>query len=228
MSQAERRFFVPEFAETRIDGESGELVGFASVFHDPTASEGTQFVLFDDRESGGFRMVERINPRAFNRAVKTERQRVVGLFNHNADNVLGSFPGTMKLEVLPRGLFYKIAPSERTIFKDVADMVRTGDVQGSSFAFIVRKEKRYAEGDTEIREILDLDLFDVGPTPYPAYKGTSSQMRYAGDSDLAELRARFAPPAIDQVNADQLRPIAPKWKAIQRSETIVKHGIPIK
>lgn len=187
----ERRFFLPDLAETRVDEGTGELIGFAAVFFDPSDPDNTQFTLWDDRESGGVRMVERVHPRAFNRAVKRERQNVMGLFNHDSNNVLGRFPGTMRLEVLPRGLFYRVKPSERTIWKDVSDMVRAGDVPGSSFGFVVTKENVKTEGDkTEIREITDLDLIDVGPTPFPAYTGTSAAMRIADPESIAELRRK--------------------------------------
>ena len=39
-----------------------------------------------------------------------------------------------------------------------------------------------------MRELLDVDLFDVSPVVFPAYEGTSVSMRSA--SDISELRAK--------------------------------------
>lgn len=164
----ERRFGPILSVETRDSGKT--LIGYAAVFYDGTQE--TEFDYF-----GMFR--ERIMPGAFDRAIQ-EKQDVRALFNHNPDHVLGRIASeTLKLEADQKGLRYTISLGETTAAKDVALYVARRDVRGSSFAFQVVKQSwtDIGAGNPDVREITDLDLFDVGPVTFPAYESTTAEMK---------------------------------------------------
>ena len=150
----------------RDDG-ARSIVGYAAVFYDGTPN--TEFALPG--------LSERIAPGAFDRALK-DKQDVRALFNHDADQVLGrTVAGTLKLSADKRGLKYEIDPPDTQVARDLLITIERGDISGSSFAFVVRKQE-FAEGEqVSIRVIKDLDLFDVGPVTYPAYSATSIGIR---------------------------------------------------
>ena len=187
--------------ETRADGRP-VITGYAAVYHradDP----GTEFTLYED---ASFRLVERIAPGAFDRAVADDDVRA--LFNHDADHVLGrTRAGTLRLSVDERGLRYEIDPPDTQTARDVVEMLRRGDVSGSSFAFNIRAEQiDKSDKAVWVRTLTDLSLFDVGPVTYPAYKGTEAGVR-SGDSPAvaAALAARDAEQvaaALDWIDAE--------------------------
>ncbi|MCA9167578.1 MAG: HK97 family phage prohead protease [Planctomycetales bacterium] len=102
----------------------------------------------------------------------------------------------MSVTVDSVGLRYEIEPADTTLYRDVAEMIRRGDIDGSSFGFKVLKEDWLIENGLEIRELLDVELLDVGPVTFPAYTAASS--------DLASRQAASAR-AIDQAQIDRER-----------------------
>lgn len=166
--------------EKRDDGES-VIAGHAAVFYDGTPE--TEFELWKD-------LVERVMVGAFDDAL-SRPDNVRALFNHDPNMVLGRTPNTLTLSTDKRGLRFEILPGSTTIATDVVEHVSRGDVTGSSFAFRVTEEKwRVEEDDLEIREILNVELFDVGPVTYPAYEGTDVGLRAEGG--VEEARAAYA------------------------------------
>lgn len=193
----ERRYLpneeCPVAIETRGD-ESPRIVGRAAVFYDGTKD--TEYTLYDAIVSDDGRtlqpaLIERINPRAFNRAVN-DRQDVRALFNHDPNLVLGrTSSGTLVLSKSLRGLDYSIEPGKTTVANDVQEHIRRGDVTGSSFGFNVREQKFYfdEERQAEIREIMSVDLLDISPVTFPAYSSTSTGIR--SETDSAECRSAW-------------------------------------
>jgi HK97 family phage prohead protease len=195
----ERRF--TKGAKVRAKGDDAKpgLTGYAAVF-------GQDYVIYDSKS---FRMVERIKPGTFTRAID-EEQDVRGLFNHSADNVLArTTNSTLQLVQDTKGLAFDLDLDTRThIAQDVRCFVDRGDVTGCSFAFSVRKQtwtETEEDGFTTYqREIEDVDLFDVGPVTYPAYDATSVSARTAAafarelrsapwaEGMPAEIRAKIA------------------------------------
>lgn len=120
-------------------------------------------------------VVERIMPGAFDRALKEDDVRA--LFNHDANRVLGrTGSGTCKLTVDATGLRYEITPPNTPTGDEVAELLRRGDVSGSSFAFIPRRSTNRSESGLNVIEVRDVQLFDVGPVVFPAYDGTTAGM----------------------------------------------------
>lgn len=148
--------------EVRSDGGRTVVSGYAAVFNS----------FFDEL---GYREI--IKPGAFARALQ-QSQDVRGLFNHDPNHVLGrTRSGTMRLYEDETGLRYEIDPPETTTARDVVESLKRGDISGSSFSFTVAPggETWRSEGDQYIRELTDLDLYDVGPVTFPAYTATTSE-----------------------------------------------------
>lgn len=153
--------------------DSGPLVGYAAVFDSWTTLYRTK----------GWEVREVIRPGAFRNAL-AESQDVRALFNHHPDNLLGrTASGTLRLREDDKGLHVEIDPPDDELGRRVRGLIGRGDLSQMSFAFIPREggEKLVIEkrGDVEFwdTEITDVDLYDVAPVTYPAYKDTSIGMR---------------------------------------------------
>lgn len=191
MSEIQRRYVQKRKIElrNRPDGATPRIVGYAAVFYranDPS----TEFEMLP-AENGWPRVVERMMPGAFDAAVKSDDVRA--LFNHDPNQVLGrTGAGTLRLSVDQTGLRYEIDPPDTQAARDLVEMLRRGDVSGSSFGFLPRSgATRQIKGengapDQVVFERNDVQLFDVGPVTFPAYSGASSGVRAA---DLANVRA---------------------------------------
>ncbi len=151
--------------------------GMAAVFYREDVP-GSEYQLTD-------KITERIAPEAFDRAL--ERQdAVVGLFNHDSANILGSTrAGSLTLTKTRRGLAYEITtdPTDPD-HQRVLPKIRRGDLYGSSFQFQIEDqsfEPRGEEGEGVIRTIRSVKLIDVGPVTFPAYEATSIAVRDQAD-----------------------------------------------
>lgn len=174
----------------RSDGSKNRiLTGYAAVFYDGTPE--TQYELWNDSYG---RAVERIMPGAFDAAMG-KPDDVRALWNHDPNWILGRTSAqTLRLTVDRRGLLYEIDLPNTQMARDIEEHVRRGDVTGSSFSFEIRPggDKWRTAQDEEsnyydVREILSVELFDVGPVTFPAYVGTSAGMRALGS--VAQLRS---------------------------------------
>jgi len=185
----ERRFLSVATCPVRVEKRADDkttIGGYASVFWLPD-DPGTQFQLYSD-------LVERVMPTAFDRALR-EAQDVRCLRNHNPDMLLGrTLSGTCTLKTDTRGLMYECVPGDTSVARDTLDMITRGDMTGSSFSFSVVKQMFAEEGDTDVREVHDVDLYDVSPVTYPAYEASTCDMRAAllGDDPERIRRDRQA------------------------------------
>lgn len=151
--------------------ESGppRITGYAAVFDEPS--------LVIEDWLGSF--VERIAPTAFDRTLG-EGADVRALLNHDPNWILGrNTAGTLTLKTDKRGLFAEITPPDNERGRYVIDAVTRGDIHGMSFSFRTMEDRwTFKKGaDPDERELLDVDLFDVGPTPFPAYPATTASAR---------------------------------------------------
>jgi uncharacterized protein len=168
--EVERRAFDAD--EFRVEGEAEgrTIVGHAALFN--TLSS----------DLGGFR--EKIATGAFSNA---EENDVRALFNHDPNLILGrNKAGTLVLDEDERGLRVRISPPDTQFANDLLKSIERGDVTQMSFAFRV-KEDDWEKGkgdDPSIRTLRKVELFDVSPVTYPAYKQTEVGVRSM--SDIAE------------------------------------------
>ena len=160
--------------KTRQDGDNEVkvIIGYGAVFY-RAGDSGTEYELFDG-------VKERISTEAFDRALQ-DKDDVRGLFNHNVDNLLGrTSADTMRLKKDNTGLQFEIDIDENdTDHQRVVAKIERGDLTGSSFSFVPEKVVWIddEENDEEIRIIESVRLFDVGPVSFPAYEGTSADLR---------------------------------------------------
>ena len=185
MSTIERRT-ATEGVELREEGDTLTATGYAAVF---------------DRLSqslGGF--VERIAPGTFRSTLKQADIRA--LFNHSPDALLGrSSTGTLRLTEDDQGLRYEIDLPYTSLGRDVAELLRRGDISGSSFGFrTIADEWGETEDGYPLRTLSEVALRDVGPVTFPAYPDTEASLR-----SLAESRSLDLNELIEAAEANRLR-----------------------
>ena len=184
MGQRKRRtndYETRSFAcELRISNgsEAPRIEGYAAVFD----------VLSEDL--GGFR--ELIKPGAFTKTIRESDVRA--LFNHDVNLILGrskpggNKPATLTLEEDSHGLSIGIDPPDTQTGRDLIESIRRGDVDQMSFGFEKMKDRWLKEARAQIRELLEVRLFDVSPVTFPAYLQTSVDVR---SRRLAYIRGRL-------------------------------------
>ncbi|MFF4424157.1 HK97 family phage prohead protease [Streptomyces sp. NPDC001549] len=162
--QMERRNLVLP-AEVRAEGESVTMRGYAYRFNELSLN------------LGGFR--ERIMPGAGADSLRSND--VIATFNHDNNNALGRMSsGTLRTGEDAEGGWYEIDLPNTTAGRDVAELLKRGDVQGSSFTFRVNDggQRVHDELDEEsglpIREITNMDVVELGPVLNPAYPTTDA------------------------------------------------------
>jgi len=171
---------------SRSDDKTPKIEGYGAVYYDPD-DPGTEYKLWRDT-------YERIAAGAFDRAIQEDDVR--SLFNHDANIVLGrnrSDPATLALRSDQTGLFYSVDPPDTQMARDqVITPIGRGDVSGSSFIFEVKRvvwiEEERDDREVYIRQIEEVNLWEVGPVVFPAYQSTTTGVRVRG-RDLAEIRA---------------------------------------
>lgn len=180
--KVERRSFNVE--EFRVVGDEGKtIIGHAAIFN--SLSE----------DLGGFR--EQIASGSFARAIGEDDVRA--LFNHDANLILGrNRAGTLKMSEDERGLKVEITPPDTVFANDLMKSIDRGDVSQMSFAFRVVKESwEHGEGgEPDIRTLQEVELFDVSPVTYPAYKQTDVGLRSLEDI-ATEGRERLKKKEVD-------------------------------
>lgn len=179
--QHERRSITaPIGVETREGDEAPVIQGYAALFDVETVIYG----LF--RES--------IAPGAFKKSIESGR-RIVSLFNHNPDVVLGSTSsGTMKLREDSKGLWIEVEAPNTQTGRDVVESIRRGDVEGQSFMFQIRKQEwTFATDSSEmdVRRITEIELYEAGPVLFPAYEDTSVAVRSTAEEQYRAAREEW-------------------------------------
>ena len=141
------------------------LVGYAAVFNSPTT-------LFDEN---GRQFVEVIRPNAFD----LQGKDIKAFYNHDRGELLGrTGSGTLKVWQDARGLYFDCQLPEYAKPK-IQELVKRNDLQGCSFAFMVKDngERWTTKDGLPYRELLSLDIDEVSICVDPAYKATSCQLR---------------------------------------------------
>ncbi|MFS8540646.1 MAG: HK97 family phage prohead protease [Tissierellales bacterium] len=159
--------------EARTDGEGKTkgLTGYAAKFNEESKPL---------KDWWGDEFVEIIAPGAFSDSLKNNT--IKALYNHNPDYVLGSTKsGTLRLEEDEIGLRFDLDLPNTQIANDLYESVKRGDIDGVSFGFRVKKDKwtevKTDDGWKTIRTLLEIDLIEISPTPFPAYEQTEVDCR---------------------------------------------------
>jgi HK97 family phage major capsid protein/HK97 family phage prohead protease len=132
---------------------------------------------------------EILKPGVFADSLKSGRD-VKAYWNHDRSRVIGSTKaGTLKLQDTATGLKIELDPGQTSWGKDALEAVRRGDVSGFSFAF-TPVEQQFSE-DYTYRYILKANLFEVSPTPEPAYSGSTAYARSKVNDRTQEFKKYF-------------------------------------
>jgi HK97 family phage prohead protease len=147
--------------EIRAAKNGRSIGGYAAVFNSET-------------DIGGY-FREKIAPGAFAEAIKAD---VRALIDHDSGRVIGrSTAGTLRMTEDENGLAVEIDLPDTTDGRDLATLIERGDISGMSFGFMVTKQSWDETGDTPLRTIEAVDLFEVSVVAFPAYDDTSIAMR---------------------------------------------------
>lgn len=173
--------------ETRAEGDAPVLIaGYGAVYFDPKDPETEYRVDYD--------LVERFRPGCFDKFLASDRDCYCAPF-HDERRVLGRRSRLMQLTSDQRGLRYSV-PFDTTDpdHMAIAAKIRRGDVSGSSisFAAIAEEWRRDEENDRVIREVIEAELFHLGPVVGEAYAGTTAEIRTDGGGNWEMLQQRKA------------------------------------
>lgn len=178
MKVMERRYI--RASELRAINEDGQkfIRGYAAVFDSMS------------QPLGGFREI--IRKGAFKKTLRDGD--AVALMNHDANLLLGRKSArTLMLSEDDKGLAYKIVPPDTSYARDLMVSIERGDLKHSSFAFrVVPGKEKWSHPPGEelpVRELLQVELFDVSPVTNPAYHQTEVHVRAAIDAVSSRLHA---------------------------------------
>jgi hypothetical protein len=150
------------------------------------------------QDLGGFR--ERIIPGAGGPSLR--QNDVIATFNHDTRSLLGrTSSGTLRVGEDREGGWYEIDLPDTTVGRDVAELLKRGDLRGSSFTFRVLDggQRRADDDDPEtglpVREVTAMDVVELGPVVNPAYLTTQASLR----SLPVCLNSNDAVPLVDHI-----------------------------
>lgn len=137
---------------------------------------------------GSFR--ERIRPGAFRNAIRGD---VRALVNHDASKILGrTKSGTLTLREDNSGLYCEISPPDTSVGRDAVESVKRGDLDGMSFGFgVIDEDWSKTEDGQQVRELREVQLYDVSVVTYPAYPSTSVALRDLFPEGLGHIELRM-------------------------------------
>ena len=133
-------------------------------------------VVFDQVTDLGYGK-EAIAAGSLDAALSRDDADVRALYNHDPLYVLGrQSAGTLRLTPTTAGLEYEIDLPDTGYGRDLAELVRRGDITGASFAFLPGQVE--TRGGVTVHTSISR-LVDVSPVTYPAYPGATTETRSA-------------------------------------------------
>jgi HK97 family phage prohead protease len=167
-SQDEKRSIAYTNLELREAGDGHTFVGYAAVFDSP--SEPMPFI-------------EYVRKGAFAKTLN-DGADVRFLIDHEGVPLARTKSGTLSLTEDERGL--RVEASLDPMNPDaqrVISAMRRGDLSQMSFAF--RTIKDSWNGDYSVRELKEVQLYDVSVVTYPAYEDTVAELRRVQHATVA-------------------------------------------
>ena len=151
-----------EFRMENAEQNGNTIRGYAAVYNS------------DSEWMGGF--YEQIERGAFDDVMNDD---VRAYFNHDENLLLGRVSsGTLRIGTDARGLFYEVDLPNTTYANDLAELMKRGDVNQSSFAFLIDAD-RWEQRDGKTYRIIEKvsRLLDVSPVAQPAYPDATSELK---------------------------------------------------
>jgi HK97 family phage prohead protease len=163
LPERESRFLAAKI-ELRAAAEGEEpkkVFGYAAKFNSES----------EILEKRGMQFVEVIEKGAFDGVLNND---VRALFNHNSNLVLArskNGTGSLQIGVDDAGLWYEFEAPDTQLGRDLLTSIRRGDIDSSSFGFVVGKDRFEKRNDGKIQRVISSvsELLDVSPVTYPAY-----------------------------------------------------------
>lgn len=193
------------------DAHIGTLTGYAAVFES------------DSVDFGGWK--ERIAKGAFTRSLE-EQPDVFALWSHNSAAPLARAPETLTINEDDKGLKVEIKLVDTARNRDLLMEVRSGIIDSMSFGFVTRKQQwEELDDGSELRTLIDVELYEVSPVVWPAYPDTSIASRSRntfhkakeGQPEMRSLVFKGDEPELKESNLDQEEDSVPNltehWEA---------------
>ena len=145
--------------ETEYNGRT--IRGYATVY---------------DRDSewmGGF--YEQIERGAFDSVMNDDTRAYL---NHDENYLLRRVSsGTLRISTDKKGLYYEVDLPNTTYANDLIELMKRGDINQSSFAFLIEQDRWEQRNGTTYRIIEKVSrLLDVSPVAQPAYPDATSEL----------------------------------------------------
>ena len=150
-----------EFRMENAEYEGNTIRGYAAVYNS------------DSEWMGGF--YEQIATGAFDDVLDNDTR---AYFNHDENLLLGRVSsGTLRIGTDARGLYYEVDLPNTSYANDLVELMKRGDVNQSSFAFLIERD-RWEERDGKTYRIIEKvsRLLDVSPVSQPAYESATSEL----------------------------------------------------
>lgn len=174
LSKIEQRVNAAGF-EIREESDGMHFSGYAALFDSP---------------SQPLPFTERIAKGAFRRSLRS-RNDIKFLWNHDSGEILGSTrAGTLSLSEDDRGLKVEGMLPNTSRGRDVAELLRRGDVDAMSFGFSVPQGGDSWSNDGSERTLNSVRLHEVSVVAWPAYTataGTVSVRKFQKAAERAEV-----------------------------------------
>ena len=203
---------VPHILRAADGTESRTIEGYAIVFN-----QRSQLIM--DWEA--YRLVEEIIPPS---AVSADLLRgcdIIADLEHDPSRMIARAnkgSGTLTLTLDDTGLKYSFEAPNTTDGDYALEMVRRGDLFGSSFAYSTDEQVNVTytkDGDTLIRNVNKIDaIYDVAIVANPAYLQTSVEARSA-DEHLKEIIKRSVDPEPDPKPTDNSEEMREQLRALR-------------
>lgn len=151
-------------ASSELTPKGRKLSGYVARFDEPA-------------DLGEF--IEVIRPGAFARTLTADSARNIrAIYEHDGRALLGRHgAGTLRLVEDSVGLAFELDLPDTTLGRDLAHLIERGDVAGCSFGFLPVRDTWIEQDGRAVRELRDVDLFEVTITASPAYDATNVQVR---------------------------------------------------
>jgi len=151
-----------EFRMENVEHNGNVIRGYAAIYNS------------DSEWMGGF--YEQIEMGAFDDVMDND---VRAYLNHDENLLLGRVSsGTLRIGTDKRGLFYEVDLPNTTYANDLVELMKRGDINQSSFAFLIG-EDRWEQRDGKTYRIISKvsRLLDVSPVAQPAYPEATSELK---------------------------------------------------
>lgn len=134
-------------------------------------------IVFDVKSDPIMFFREIIRPQAVDRLFRTKMD-VRALVDHDPAKILGRLTAnTLHLTKESKALRAEIDPPNTSYARDLIVSIRRGDITGGSFTFRTITDQWHTEDGEEIREILDMEVFEVSAVTFPAYPQSDAALR---------------------------------------------------